>query len=474
MTLVHEPVRTVLARPRPAPAPTPRRARPGWSSLAADAAVVATLAWWATGLTWGTGGREPRVLAVGAALLLLAVALVRPWERAPRAATVLVLALGAAAWGVVLLAPSGTAGVDEAAAHGYAAVLGLLAWAWATTALRRGLLLATLLAAAGLQLSQGWLAFWGRQDPTALFQGTFYWHNQAGIFLAAGAVLALATAAHGHRPWALLGWAVAPLAVAGTVWSTSRGSQIGLALGVLLLLVAVVLGPRGTRLRRGARLAAAATLSWGVTVALSGPPFFPERVSPTAGTEERAGSFVGNGVQRLEDWRRAWEVFLDRPLVGSGPNGFDSAVEAATTKRDAVDTAYAHNGYLQALSDGGLLLTLPLLLLLGATCLAVARALPRAVRSGDLVHAGAAATLLVLLLHSGMDFDWAYPSLLALTALVAALALPPAAGAAKGRRRAPAATDRRTTWLLAAGTLAVVALAVVGGWGHGLDLNVAV
>lgn len=472
MTLVHEPLRTVPAGPRTAPAPTPLRNRLGWSTLAADAAVVAALTWWATGLTWGTGGREPRVLTVGAALLLLAVALVRPWERAPRAATALVLALGAAVWGVVLLAPAGTAGVDEAAAHGYAAVLGLLAWTWATTALRRGLLLAVLLAAAGLQLSQGWLAFWGHQDPTALFQGTFFWHNQAGIFLAAGGVLALATAAHGSRPWALLGWVVGPLAVAGTVWSTSRGSQIGLALGAVLVLAGVVLGPRGTRVRRSARLVTAAALSWGVTVALSGPPFFPERVSPIAGTEARAASFVGNGVQRLEDWRRAWEVFLDRPLVGSGPNGFDSAVEAATVKRDAVDTAYAHNGYLQALSDGGLLLTLPLLLLLGAVGLAAVRALPGAVRGGDLVRVGAAATLLVLLLHSGMDFDWAYPSLLALTALVAALALPPATP--RGRRRAAAATDRRTSWLLAAGTLAVVALAVVGGWGHGLDLNVAV
>ena len=52
------------------------------------------------------------------------------------------------------------------------------------------------------------------------------------------------------------------------------------------------------------------------------------------------------------------------------------------------------------------------------------RALVDALRAGDLVRAGAGATFLVLLLHSGMDFDWTYPALLSLAALVGVLALP--------------------------------------------------
>ena len=122
------------------------------------------------------------------------------------------LALGAVA--VVLTSPTGLAGRDDAAAWVLAAETGLLLLAWATDDVRRTLLLAALLGATGAQFAQGWLPWWGAQDPEKLFQGTFYWHNQVGIFLAAGALLALATLAD-TGPLARLGWVVAPLAIAG-------------------------------------------------------------------------------------------------------------------------------------------------------------------------------------------------------------------------------------------------------------------
>ncbi len=396
------------------------------------------------------------MLSIGCALLAAAFVVVRPWRTVrrrcpPRSCT----GSAVGAWLVVLTAPTGWAGADEVAAYTFAAELGLVTWAWARGTARRHLVLAAVLGAAGAQFAAGWLPWWGMQDPTRLFEGTFYWHNQVGIFLAAGAVLGFAAIAAG-RPVALLGWAVAPLCVAGTVYSTSRGSQLALAVGVVTLLALL----RARRLQ----VLAALALSWGVTWALTGPPFFERHVSPTASTEARSASFVGNGLQRFEDWRRAGAIFGHWPLSGGGFNSFDSAARVATTPRDDVHTAFAHNGYLQAAADGGLVLTVPLAVLLGLVCWRVLRDVPTRWRARDAVGAGAASALLVLLLHSGMDFDWGYPSLLALLAPVAVLALPEPSPAGRGRWTVP----------LAVLGVALLVLAVWSGWAGGLDLSTPV
>ena len=74
--------------------------------------------------------------------------------------------------------------------------------------------------------------------------------------------------------------------------------------------------------------------------------------------------------------------------------------------------------------------------------------------------AGAGAALLVLVLHSGMDFDWAYPSLLLLPALVAPLALGP-----HGRPR------RLVAWWPTALAVALLVTGAWWAWGGGLSLN---
>ena len=189
--------------------PTPHEPDPtsgqrlGWlATLRAwlpDVAVVALLAWWATYFTWGTGGREPRLLSVACVLAALAWVAVRPertlspWALLPSAA------LAAGACLVVAFSPTGWAGRDDAGAWVLAAATGpvLLTWAGGPVdsrriELRRTLLVVALLGAGGAQFAAGWLPWWGAQDPAKLFQGTFYWHNQVGIFLAVIGILALA------------------------------------------------------------------------------------------------------------------------------------------------------------------------------------------------------------------------------------------------------------------------------------------
>lgn len=419
-----------------------------------DACVGLAIAWWATYLTWGVGGREPHVLSIGCVLLALAFVTVRPWETVPASVSGVVHAVGLAAWVVVLTAPTGWAGADDVASYTYAAELGLVVYAWASTGVRRQALLAAVVGAAGAQFAAGWLPWWGKQDATSLFLGTFYWHNQVGIFLAVGAILGLAAVASG-RPLAPLGWTVAPFCVAGVVYSTSRGSQLALALGALLVLVLV---------RRRLHVLGVLALSCGAAWLLTGPPFFADRISPTAATEARSATFVGNGMERLEDWGLAWTVFGNWPVSGAGFNSFDSAAIAAG--EESSGTAFAHNGYLQIAADGGLTLLVPCLVLLLIVCVRAAAVLPTAVRKPDGVRVGGAAALLALLLHSGMDFDWSYPALLAMTALVAVLALP----LPGSRLLSPARSD------LVLGGLGVVLLlaAAWAGWDGGMSLNAVV
>lgn len=432
---------------------------------AQTAAVLAALAWWATRFVEGTGGREPHVLSIGLALLLVATLLVRPWRVLPLPVLAVGTGLGVAALVVVLTAPTGLAGRHEAASYVYAGQLGLVLLAWAVDHVRRTLLLLTLLTAAGLQFAHGWLPWWGLQDQGRLFQGTFYWHNQAGIFLAAGALVGYVVVVAHRRPVVSLAWVVAPLGTAGVVYTTSRGSQLALALG-LVLLAGVALGVPHRR-RAAPRLALAAGLGWATTTVLSGPPFFAAGAAPFAATAARSESFVSNGVQRFEDWRRAVAIFAEWPLSGAGFYSFDSATDQVTEKRDGVTTAFAHNGFLQAAADGGLVLLVPLCFAVAAALLVGVRAVPTSVRAGDVVQPGAWIVLLVLVLHSGMDFDWTYPALLSLPALLVPLVVP-------RPQRAPAGATRAAGARLVLGGVAVVlvVLAATGAWDGGLSLNV--
>lgn len=433
---------------------------------AATVSVLATLAWWATRFVEGTGGREPRMLSTGLVLLLVATLLVRPWRRLPVRVLALGTGLGVAALVVVLTAPTGLAGRHEAASYVFAGQLGVVLLAWATDHVRRTLLLLTVLAAGGLQFAHGWLPWWGLQDQGRLFQGTFYWHNQAGIFLAAGALVGYVVVLANRRPLVPLAWVVAPLCTAGVVYTTSRGSQLGLALGVVLLAGVALAVPQ--RWRAGLRLAAAAGLGWAATTLMTGPPFFREEASAFAATAARSESFVSNGVQRFEDWRRAVAIFAEWPLTGAGFYSYDSATLAVTEKRDGVTTAFAHNGFLQAAADGGLVLLVPLCLVVGAVLLLGLRAVPASVRAGDVVQPGAWVVFLVLVLHSGMDFDWTYPALLSLPALLVPLVLPRAPGVTDGATGGPS----RARLALGLLSVALLVLAAVGAWHGGLSLNV--
>ena len=308
--------------------------------------------------------------------------------------------------------------------------------------------------------------------------GTFYWHNQFAAFLLAPALIALALVVRNRAPWRLVGWVVAPLATAGVVYSTSRG-----ALGILICgwLVIGVLACRVKPNRRAVvRWLAASLLAAGVTVAVSGPPFFPSSASPFAATQARASggdTADANSAYRVRMWHEAVIVFDHHPVVGVGYGGLQKSAEKLTPG-SWPRSPLAHNDYLQALAEGGLLLGLPFLAACAGIGIGLLRSLRSRVRSRVLdVRTGLIVGALALMAHSVIDFDWTYPALFTLAAIVSAAAIAPTLRRPQPTATASPGADRSASTQLririALVALLAVAIATGGIAGHrgGLQLG---
>lgn len=402
------------------PSVTDAPALPPWRSVGPLLGVLLLVGVWAIPVTHAAGGRDGWVLTLGLVSALAALLLVRPWRALGPAHLLLPLAPALAALVVCLTSLTRWDGADETATLAYAGVSYLVVRAYARDAARRaGVLVA--LAVVGLdQFAQAYLPWWGRGDVTAKMVGTFYWHNQFGAFLAATGIVAAVLAVRGSGVARLAGWLVAPWCVAGLLFSASRGS---LLIAVLAWAVVVTLSLCD---RRG-RLAAMGVVAAGFAVAwlLSGPWLMEQSgsVGSTVAAREAEQSVSGNGQARLYLWQAALHTGAQRPLTGLGFDSFGGAGSAWMPLAGRPST-YAHNGFLQAWSDGGLLLaaavaavTAPLV-----WCSLVALWRRRTgTRGTDVAAVAAPVGVGVLLLHSAIDFDWAYPSLLLLLAILAAL-----------------------------------------------------
>jgi hypothetical protein len=209
--------------------------------------------------------------------------------------------------------------------------------------------------------------------------------------------------------------------LAGLVFA---GSRAGLATFLLIWAVVIVLACWD---RRG-RLAAFGLLvvSLGLAAVLASPLLMEQSGSPFSTFQARGAeqSVEGNGRARLEFWRVAADLGAEHPLTGAG---FDSFAGASARLPEGVGAAtHVHNGYLQAFSDGGAPLLTALALATGVPLLAglAALASPSRRRDDPVVMIGVPLAMLGLVLHSGVDFDWTYPSLVAFFAILAGLVAP--------------------------------------------------
>jgi hypothetical protein len=414
---------------------------------------------WLLYLTPRSGGFHDPSTALTAAAFLPAAIVVRPWVRVPGWLLALVAWAVAGSVVVLIVTPTGWQQADSPAGQ----VLGLLAVVIACgfghTAARRRAVLLVLLLAVAVQFLPAWTAWHGSGDPNVLMVGTFYWHNQLGIWMTALALIAGAHAVGGDGRSRALGAAMAMLAVPSVVLTTSRTCLALLALGWLALL------PLALRGRRSGLLPWTAIPAGGalVLLLLTSSLFFAKPWSGLSAVQGEANnpgslgnrgtsSLATNGGDRTRWTSAALTTWSEHPLVGGGFGSFRFTVGQHVPVGSNV-SAFVHNGYAEALTSGGVTFGLPVIGIWLAIAAAAVRAFWQSLRPlhperGTLT--GFSLATAVLLLHSAVDFDWHYPSLAVLLGV---------AGGTLIRSRAEGQTGR-TRLALSTGVL-VVATAFV-------------
>ena len=147
------------------------------------------------------GGRDAGALAWSAPLVLVALAVTRPWRRIDPRGLALVAAVAVAALAVLVLTGGGRAGAVAAAGYGSAPRLRCRRTAYARSRTRRAVVAAVLCAGAVAQFGWALVPWWGGADPSRPMVGTFDWHNQYAAALLAPALRRVRAAA--RQPAAL-------------------------------------------------------------------------------------------------------------------------------------------------------------------------------------------------------------------------------------------------------------------------------
>jgi O-antigen ligase len=323
----------------------------------------------------------------------------------------------------------------------------------------------------------------GGSDATVAMVGTFYWHNQFGAFMLAPAVIGASFVLANRQFSRLVGWILVPMVTAGVVYSTSRGSQLMLALAWIGLFVLAFRMRSGAR-RAVIRLLGLSVLCVAVAFLVAGPPFFSSWHLPWQATQARSatgGSLTDNSGYRVYMWRESLSVFQHNPLTGTGYGALARAA-AKVTPASWPRSPLSHNDYLQSMADGGILLGLPFLTACGWFAFRLGRQLFAVLRRrvSDPVRVGLVLAAATMMAHSFIDFDWSYPALFATAAVVIGLALAPATlrrPATTAPTAAPAAvTQRQRPRYAALVAIAVLAAALVTGAiaGHGGGVSLTV
>jgi hypothetical protein len=255
-----------------------------------------------------------------------------------------------------------------------------------------------------------------------------------------------------EKGWLAFAAAVASLALTlfGLALTTSRAAWIALAATSLLVGLWALAGwlSRGASERQGqvfAALAASALL-----IALIAVLAWPGGV--TAMMEALPGE--NTAIGRGDLLRSTPSLVRDYPFIGAGLGGFQMLYSTYVLLSHVGYTVHSHNLYLDVAVEQGLPALLALLWMWTLFAVAVCRGLlRRGPRTGSAALAAAALSLVIILIHGLVD-DVLYGSRGVLLLLV------PLAFAVPFLRRARP-VPRSLSWLLPAGLIALVGLAIL-------------
>jgi O-antigen ligase len=472
------PVLTTRATADPASTHGGLDRQPWLRANAGLATVVVASGWWLIEVTRAWAGRDAPSVTVGAILVAIAVVFARPDRFLPPLVLLLAGAISIGSFVVPLFADTGWAGAPDAAVYTCGAWLAVVVAACVASRPDAMVWFLTLVAiSAPIQFLSGWLGWWGGDDPSRPMLGTFYWHNPYAAFLIPGGLVGLLLWTWRHRLFSALGLVCFTFASVGIWFSTSRAGLATFVLGVVLVCVAAAV--RAERWEALRQIAIAAAIGVAAAFFVSGPPFFSHRASPLTAEQTRAQTqhLTTNAGQRVDFWHQALIVFQHHPITGGG---YKSLVSQAVghAPKDMPLSPYAHNGYLQALGEGGLVLGVPFLLAVIIVAVVVVKNLFRGlVRPGDLPieRIVLAIALGCVMLHAGVDFDWSYAADFGMAALLAGLVI-----GQSGRRPAaapPMVSRRYRAAALVGCVLAGMALLGVSAWvmrhgNHTVNLSV--
>jgi O-antigen ligase len=124
----------------------------------------------------------------------------------------------------------------------------------------------------------------------------------------------------------------------------------------------------------------------------------------------KGGDTLGQLFSRTEIWKDSWKMFREHPITGVGLGAYQTVFPIYARHNGMLVVNYAHNDYVQALTDGGILgagLALAFIVL-------ILRAVARGMKSDDpMLRALAIACgggIFSILVHSLFDFNLQIPS----------------------------------------------------------------
>ncbi len=203
------------------------------------------------------------------------------------------------------------------------------------------------------------------------------------------------------------------LLVSAHLLALSRGGWFALA-AALTLMTLLLLFRRDFAAKRLLLLVFAASAAL-LVVVLAGTDLF-ERALSLAEEETLAG-----GGGRLMAWRGTLEMIAAHPWLGTGPGSYATTFPAFQPPGTTGRFFYAHNDYLQAVADLGLLFLAVLGWLLIALALTAATRLASRSRQTRAFSLGALIGMVAILIHSVVDFNLHLPANAALFAVLAGI-----------------------------------------------------